>query len=155
MTGILDKKDLEAKADAIVDRIHSYLDAGKKVFTTSSFQSQSLPLLHMISRVDRNIPVYYTNTGFLYPQTVRFADQLKQELGLNVIALRPETPKIKQLDKVTMVAPRNMVNRLRGCIFSPNKNNKNIIPTFEISPITWVCEINFKPNGPTIMPKIR
>ena len=68
MTGILDKKDLEAKADAIVEHIHTYLDAGKKVFTTSSFQSQSLPLLHMISRVDRNIPVYYTNTGFLYPE---------------------------------------------------------------------------------------
>ena len=98
MTGILDKKDLEAKADAIVERIHTYLDAGEKVFTTSSFQSQSLPLLYMISRVGRNIPVYYTNTGFLYPETVRFTDQLKQDLGLNVIALRPETPKIKQLD---------------------------------------------------------
>jgi len=98
MTGILDKKDLEAKADGIIKRIHAYLDAGKKVFTSSSFQSQSLPLLHIISRVDRNIPVYYTNTGFLYLQTVRFADQLKQDLGLNVIALRPGTPKIKQLD---------------------------------------------------------
>ena len=98
MTGILDKKDLEAKADTIVERIHTYLDAGKRVFTSSSFQSQSLPLLHIISRVDRDIPVYYTNTGFLYPETVQFADQLKRDLGLNVIALRPETPKIKQLD---------------------------------------------------------
>ncbi|MDC0067601.1 phosphoadenylyl-sulfate reductase [Gammaproteobacteria bacterium] len=100
MTGIFDKKDLEAKTDTIIKRIHAYLDAGQKVFTSSSFQSQSLPLLHIISRVDRNIPVYYTNTGFLYPQTVRFADQLKQDLGLNVIALRPGTPKIKQLDTV-------------------------------------------------------
>ena len=98
MTGIFDKKDLEAKTDTIIKRIHAYLDAGQKVFTSSSFQSQSLPLLHIISRVDRNIPVYYANTGFLYPQTVRFADQLKQDLGLNVIALRPGTPKIKQLD---------------------------------------------------------
>ena len=98
MKSILDKNELEAKSDAIVERIHAYLDAGSKVFTTSSFQSQSLPLLHIISRVDRNIPVYYTNTGFLYPETVRFADQLKQDLGLNVIALRPETPKIKQID---------------------------------------------------------
>ena len=98
MTGILDKKDLEAKADAVVERIQTYLDEGKKVFTTSSFQSQSLPLLHMISRLDADIPVYYTNTGFLFPDTVRFADQLKQDLGLNLIALRPDAPKIKQLD---------------------------------------------------------
>lgn len=96
---ILDKKDLEARADKIVEQLHAYLDAGKKVFTTSSFQSQSLPLLHMISRVDRDIPVYYTNTGFLFAQTIRFADQLADQLGLNVIALRPEVPKIKQLDR--------------------------------------------------------
>lgn len=99
MSGILDKKELEAKADAVVERLHGYLDAGKKVFTTSSFQSQSLPLLHIISRVDRDIPVYYTNTGFLFPQTVRFADQVSDQLGLNTIALRPEVPKIKQMDR--------------------------------------------------------
>ncbi|MFT7286489.1 MAG: phosphoadenosine phosphosulfate reductase [Halieaceae bacterium] len=96
---ILDKKDLEAKADAVVARLHAYLDEGKKVFTTSSFQSQSLPLLHMISRVGRDIPVYYTNTGFLFPQTVRFAEQLADQLSLNVIALRPDVPKIKQMDR--------------------------------------------------------
>ena len=97
--GILDSKELDAKADAVVARLHGFLDAGKKVFTTSSFQSQSLPLLHMISRVDRDIPVYYTNTGFLFPQTVRFAEELADRLGLTVIALRPEVPKIKQLDR--------------------------------------------------------
>ncbi len=96
---ILDKKDLEAKADAVVTKLHGYLDAGKKVFATCSFQSQSLPLLHMISRVDRDIPVYYTNTGFLFPETVRFADQLSRDLGLRVIALRPDVTKIKQLDR--------------------------------------------------------
>jgi phosphoadenosine phosphosulfate reductase len=96
---ILDTKDLETRADAIVERLHGYLDDGRKVFTTSSFQSQSLPLLHIISRVGRGIPVYYTNTGFLFPQTIRFAEELAERLSLNVIALRPEVPKIKQLDR--------------------------------------------------------
>ncbi|MFK7830245.1 MAG: phosphoadenylyl-sulfate reductase [Congregibacter sp.] len=99
MLGILDSKDLEKKANAVIMRLHAYLDEGKKVFTTSSFQSQSLPLLHMISRVDRDIPVYYTNTGFLFAETIRFADRLADQLGLNVIALRPDVPKIKQLDR--------------------------------------------------------
>ncbi|MEM8547891.1 MAG: phosphoadenosine phosphosulfate reductase family protein, partial [Pseudomonadota bacterium] len=84
MVGILDSKDLEARADAIVERLHGYLDEGKRVFTTSSFQTQSLPLLHMISRVDRDIPVYYTNTGFLYPKTIKFAEERQERLGLNV-----------------------------------------------------------------------
>lgn len=95
---ILDKLDLETKADAIVDKLHGYLDDGKKIFATCSFQSQSLPLLHMISRVNRDIPVYYTNTGFLFPETIQFADRLGDELGLNIIRLRPEVPKIQQMD---------------------------------------------------------
>ena len=96
---ILDKDELQKKADAIVDRVCQYLDAGKRVFLTSSFQTQSLPLLHMISRVDAEIPVYYTNTGFLFPETIRFADQIAGQLGLNVIALRPEITKLRQMDR--------------------------------------------------------
>ena len=99
MVGILDSNDLEARAEAIAQRLHAYLDAGKKIFTTSSFQSQSLPLLHMISRVNRDIPVYYTNTGFLFPKTVQFAERLADRLELKVIPLRPEVPKIKQMDR--------------------------------------------------------
>ena len=95
---ILDKRDLEIKADAIVAKLHSYLDQGKNVFATCSFQTQSLPLLHMISRVDRDIPVYYANTGFLFPETIRFADQISRDLNLKVIGLRPEVTKLQQLD---------------------------------------------------------
>lgn len=98
MTTILDRLDLETKADAVVARLHEYLDDGKKVFSTSSFQSQSLPLLHMISRVDRDIPVFYTNTGFLFPDTIRFAEQVAKQLNLRVIGLRPDVPKNRQMD---------------------------------------------------------
>ena len=96
---ILDKDELETRADAIVQRLQAYCDEGKKVFLTSSFQSQSLPLLHMISRADRDIPVYYTNTGYLFPETIRFAEQLASDLSLNVIPLRPEVSKIRQMDR--------------------------------------------------------
>ncbi|MBT4162977.1 MAG: phosphoadenylyl-sulfate reductase [Gammaproteobacteria bacterium] len=95
---ILDANELETRADAIVERLNAYLDEGKKVFATCSFQTQSMPLLHMISRVDRDIPVYYTNTGFLFPETIRFSEQLGQSLGLNIIPLRPEVTKIRQMD---------------------------------------------------------
>lgn len=95
---ILDSKELDARADAIVARLHGYLDEGNKVFATCSFQTQSLPLLHIISRVDRDIPVYYTNTGFLFPETIAFADRLADEMGLKVIGLRPEVTKLQQMD---------------------------------------------------------
>ena len=96
---ILDKDDLENQADAIVASLQAYLDAGKKVFLTSSFQTQSLPLLHMVSRMDRPIPVYYTNTGFLFPDTIRFTEDLAGQLNLNVIALKSEVTKLWQTDR--------------------------------------------------------
>lgn len=95
---ILDMKDLEQKADNIVARLNEYLDQGKKIFATCSFQTQSLPLLHMISRVERRIPVYYTNTGFLFPETLSFAEKICGDLGIEAIALRPEMTKNRQLN---------------------------------------------------------
>lgn len=96
---ILDRDKLESTADAIVGKLHAYLDVGKKVFLTSSFQTQSLPLLHMVSRVGRDIPVYYANTGFLFPETIRFAESVAKQLDLNVIALRPDVTRIRQMDR--------------------------------------------------------
>ena len=39
------EKDLNREAGIIIEKIHAYIDQGKKVFATCSFQSQSLPLL--------------------------------------------------------------------------------------------------------------
>ena len=92
---ILDKDDLENQADAIVASLQAYLDAGKKVFLSRSFQTQSLPLLHVVSRMDRPIPAHYTSTGLLFPETIRFAEDLAGQLNLNVIALKPEVTKLR------------------------------------------------------------
>jgi TonB-dependent receptor len=79
--------------EAIVERLHGYLDDGKRVFTTSSFQSQSLPLLHMISRVDRDIPVYYTNTGFLFPADPALCRAARRAAGLRNIPCARRCPR--------------------------------------------------------------
>lgn len=85
--------------DLILERISGYIADGKRVFATSSFQSQSLPLLHILSLCDKKIPIYYTNTGYLFPKTLMFADYLKSSLGLNIIGLDPLVPKNRQLDR--------------------------------------------------------
>ncbi|MBS1270806.1 MAG: Phosphoadenosine phosphosulfate reductase [Gammaproteobacteria bacterium] len=82
----------------IREKIAEYKAAGKRLFATSSFQSHSIPLLHIISEIDAAIPVYFLNTGYLFPETVSFADRLRQELGLTVIGLRPLISKTHQLD---------------------------------------------------------
>lgn len=84
--------------DQIKSKLESYHSDGKKMFTTSSFQTHSLVLLHIISRVNRSIPVYFINTGYLFPETVAFRDQVAAEFGLKIVDLKPHTPKINQRD---------------------------------------------------------
>tara|TARA_R110002050_G_scaffold102774_1_gene211566 strand:- start:1235 stop:1924 length:690 start_codon:yes stop_codon:yes gene_type:complete len=86
------------RIDTIAQKIEAYRNAGKRMFLTSSFQSQSVPLLHIISQIDASIPVYFLNTGFLFPQTIRFKNQLVHDFGLNVIGLESDVAKIHQMD---------------------------------------------------------
>jgi phosphoadenosine phosphosulfate reductase len=54
------------------------------IAATSSFQSQSLPLLHMIGQYAPDMPVLFLDTGFHFPETLAFRDQLILELGIRV-----------------------------------------------------------------------
>lgn len=82
----------------IKEKIEGYLSVGKKIFTSSSFQTHSIPLLHIISRIDATIPVYFLNTGYHFSETIEFRDQIVDLLKLNLVDLKPDTPKIMQLD---------------------------------------------------------
>ena len=73
--------------------IHKYMDEGKTIFVSSSFQTHSIPLLHILSSVYKNIPVYFLNTGFHFPETLGFRDQVTEQLGLNLISIRSEVPR--------------------------------------------------------------
>lgn len=84
--------------EEIRKKLEEYLSAGKKVFFTSSFQTHSLPLLHMIGRTGFDIPVYFLNTGYLFPETIAFREHVESLFGLNVIDLRPMVPKSEQRD---------------------------------------------------------
>ena len=60
---------------------------GPNIAATSSFQSQSLPLLHMIATTTPAMPVFFLDTGFHFPETLAFRDQLMREWGLQVVSL--------------------------------------------------------------------
>ena len=83
--------------EALTEAINAYKQAGKKLFTTSSFQSHSLVMLHMLSRIDPAIPVYFINTGYHFPETIQFRDQVVALFGLqNLVDLKPLMPKNMQ-----------------------------------------------------------
>lgn len=84
------------KITEIKSKIEAYHAEGKQLFTTSSFQTHSLVLLHILSKIDHSIPVYFINTGYLFPETISFRDQIATSFGLKIVDLKPDTPKYLQ-----------------------------------------------------------
>jgi phosphoadenosine phosphosulfate reductase len=56
---------------------------------TSSFGAQSAVMLHMATREQSDLPVVLVDTGYLFPETYRFVDDLTERLGLNLHVYRP------------------------------------------------------------------
>jgi phosphoadenosine phosphosulfate reductase len=84
--------------EGIKAKLTEYKDNGKSLFTTSSFQSHSLVLLHILSRIDNTIPIYFINTGFHFPETVKFRDHIRDLFKLNIVDLKSDVPKFMQRD---------------------------------------------------------
>ena len=63
---------------------------GSKLLFTSSFGAGSGVLLHLWSEVARELPVVFLDTGFLFPETLAYRDQLAEQLKLNVEVVRPK-----------------------------------------------------------------
>ncbi len=79
--------------------ISQFQQVGKKYFITSSFQSHSLVLLHMLSKMDAHIPVIFINTGYHFPETINFRDEVMEVFGLdNLVDLKSSIPKSMQMD---------------------------------------------------------
>ncbi len=57
---------------------------------SSSFGIQAALLLHMVTRQKPDIPVVLTDTGYLFPETYQFIDQLTEQLDLNLQVFRAE-----------------------------------------------------------------
>lgn len=55
---------------------------------TSSFGAQAAVSLHMVNRIRPGIPVVFIDTGYLFPETYRFVDELTARLGLNLRVYR-------------------------------------------------------------------
>jgi phosphoadenosine phosphosulfate reductase len=62
---------------------------GPKTLFTSSFGAGSGVLLHMWSNVAPKLPVVFIDTGFLFPETLIYRDELVARLGLTLLVVRP------------------------------------------------------------------
>lgn len=70
-----------------------------RLTVVSSFGAESAVLLHMVSELDRTVPVIILETGKLFPETLAYRDVLVAHLGLsNVRSVRPDSEALDRLD---------------------------------------------------------
>jgi phosphoadenosine phosphosulfate reductase len=103
--GILfDEQETRAQAVAHCNQNFESLSAEERVawalehlpgehVLTSSFGIQAAVLLHLVTRQRPGIPVVFIDTGYLFPETYAFVDQLTERLKLNLQVYRsPRSP---------------------------------------------------------------
>lgn len=57
----------------------------ERILVTSSFGSTAAILLHMISKIAPDHPIYFVNTGYMFEETIKYKERIAYQLGLNVV----------------------------------------------------------------------
>lgn len=83
---------MKAQIDKTLTIVENYIQQeiteGNKCCASSSFQTQSVPLLHLLSLHFSQVEILFLDTGYIFPETWNFKHRLQIELGLNVRELR-------------------------------------------------------------------
>lgn len=90
-----DRENIDREALAVVNRSMETLPAQQRIeqavellpathVLSSSFGAQSAVMLHMVNQVVPGIPVILVDTGYLFPETYLFIDELRERLHLNL-----------------------------------------------------------------------
>ena len=69
---------------------------GERLVMSTSFGIQSAVMLHLVAQVAPRIPVVFIDTGYLFPETYRFADELTRRLDLNLKVYQPAMTAARQ-----------------------------------------------------------
>jgi phosphoadenosine phosphosulfate reductase len=86
---------IAAAVDVIRDKVEAFLADGMSVVASSSFQTHSIPMLHILASTGP-VPVYFLDTGFHFPETLTYRDTIAQMLCIEVISLRSVVTKLAQ-----------------------------------------------------------
>jgi phosphoadenosine phosphosulfate reductase len=78
-------RELNLEQATAQERVQWAVDTyGDGLVLTTSFGIQSAVMLHLVTRIVPEVPVIFIDTGYLFPETYRFADELTKKLNLNL-----------------------------------------------------------------------
>jgi len=109
---------------------------GDELVMSSSFGAESAALLHMANQAKPGIRVIFVNTGYLFPETHAFMEQLRLQLDLNVWIYRTRNDPIAYLQKAGEENPTWRKNIDACC--AANKNEPFERAMKELSPKAWL-----------------
>ncbi|MCK0148719.1 phosphoadenylyl-sulfate reductase [Marivita sp. S6314] len=67
-----------------------------RIAMVSSFGADSAVLLHLIAQIDRSVPVLFIDTALLFPETLRYQQELSAHLGLSNVQTIRAAPRTVQ-----------------------------------------------------------
>jgi phosphoadenosine phosphosulfate reductase len=118
----------------IVEWSHSQF--GDELVMSSSFGAESAVLLHMATQVKPNIKIIFVNTGYLFPETHRFMEELRLRLNLNVWTYRTRNDPIAYLHSAGEENPKWRKDTDACC--AANKNEPFERAMKELAPKAWL-----------------
>jgi phosphoadenosine phosphosulfate reductase len=90
MRAVRDEVNADLERMPAEERVRWALDHLPGAFAlSSSFGAQAAVSLHMVTRALPSIPVILVDTGYLFPETYRFIDDLVERLELNLKVYQP------------------------------------------------------------------
>ena len=90
MTAQHDWESLEEQtAEEVIDFMLSGNSPDRVAFTCS-FQVEDIVVLHLLRKRLPDVPVLFLETGYHFPETYRFRDQVTRDWSLNLINVIPQ-----------------------------------------------------------------
>ena len=82
--------EVEERAGVAQSFLKEHLENAQNACVTSSFQAEDVAVLHMVREILPRVPVLFLETGYHFPETLAYRDQIAAEWDLNLINVLPE-----------------------------------------------------------------
>lgn len=109
---------------------------GRELVMSSSFGAESALLIHMVTRHVPDVRIIMVDTGYLFPETFAFMEQLRQRFHLNVWTYRTRQDPIAYLHKAGEENP-SWRKDVEACC-AVNKNEPFERAMKELKPAAWL-----------------
>jgi phosphoadenosine phosphosulfate reductase len=82
------KQGIDREAREVIRWAHGLL--GDKLMMSTAFQKGGMVILHMTREIIPELPIYFLDTGFHFPETLEFIETLRRDWRVNLILQRPK-----------------------------------------------------------------